>query len=127
MGSGTRTPLRVYLQVPNKGTEFFPHDERAKQAAPGYHNEVEAMKTFYRHGSTVTPALLAIKEDVQDSQGFVPDGYVIYIVFERVPGVRLADNRILPGWGALFIRFSKGLTTPSERKFECVLIRSTAS
>ena len=97
---GQEAYMRVYLQVPNKGTEFFPPEERAKQAAPSHHLEVEAIKSFYNHGSTITPALLAINEDIQDKQGFVPGGYVIHIVFQRVPGARLADDRLLPGWGA---------------------------
>lgn len=92
--------MRVYLQVPNKGTEFFPPDERAKQAASSYHREVKAMKAFNEQDSPITPALLAIKEDIQDIEGFIPGGYVIHIVFQRVPGVRLADDRLLPGWGA---------------------------
>lgn len=97
---GQEAYMRVYLQVPNKGTEFFPPDERAKQAAPGYHSEVEAIKAFYKQDSTITPALLAISEDTQDKQGFIPGGYVVHVVFQRVPGVRLADDRLLPGWGA---------------------------
>lgn len=42
--------MRVYLQVPHKGTEFFPPNKRAKQAAAGYHREVEAMKAFHEQG-----------------------------------------------------------------------------
>jgi hypothetical protein len=108
--TGQEAYMRVYQQVPHLGTEFFPVDERAKQATPSYHREVHALKAFHEQKSTITPALLAIKEDVQDSQGFVPGGYVIHIVFQRVPGVRLADDRILPGWRdsphAFFAKFS---------------------
>lgn len=92
--------MRVYLPVPNKGSEFYPPEERAKQATPGYHREYEAMKTFYEKKSTITPALLAYKEDVQDNQELVPGGYAITFVFERVPGVRLAEDKIVPGYGA---------------------------
>lgn len=49
----------VYLQVSKKGTEFDPLKIRAKQAAPGYHREFEAMMAFHRKKSTITPALLA--------------------------------------------------------------------
>lgn len=97
--TGQEAYMRVYQQVPHLGPEFFPLDERAKQAAPCYHREVQAIKAFHEQKSTITPALLAIKEDVQDSQGFVPGGYIIHIVFQRVVhGVRLVDDRILPGW-----------------------------
>lgn len=84
--------MRVYLQVPNKGTEFFPLAERAKQAAFGHHREFEAVKAFHDQKSKITPALLAFKEDVQDPQGLVPGGDVIHFMFEIVPGVRLAED-----------------------------------
>lgn len=97
--------MRVYLQVPKKGTEFDHPKIQAKQAAPGYHREFEAMMAFHREKSTITPALLAWKEDVQDDQGSVPGGYVIQFVFEPVPGVRLTDDRILPGKGRPLPKF----------------------
>lgn len=93
--------MRIYMQVPNKGTEFSRPEDRAKQAASasGRHKEFEAMKAFYEGKSTITPAFLGWKVGFQDDQSPVPGGYVIRFVFERVPGVRLADNRILPGQG----------------------------
>ncbi|CAI7608683.1 unnamed protein product [Penicillium viridicatum] len=93
---GQEAYMRIYLQVPQKGTQCLPPNERAKQAAAGYHSEVEAMKAFYEQGSTITPTLLAIIEDIQDKQGIIPGGYVIHCVFQRVPGLRLADCNISP-------------------------------
>lgn len=90
--------MRVYLQVSHRGTEFFPAVERAKQAAPCGHREVKAIEAFHQKGSTITPALLAIKHGVQDKQGLIPGGYVVHLIFLRVPGTRLADDRILPAW-----------------------------
>lgn len=91
--------MRVYLQVPNMGTEFFPLNERAKQATVGYHREVEVTKAFHKQGSTITPALFAIKEAIQDKEGLILGGYAIHIVFQRVPVIRLTFDRILPGLG----------------------------
>lgn len=98
--------MRIYQQVPSKGTEFFPPEERANQAASsGNHAEFEAVRTFYEKKSPITPALLAYKEEIQDRQGLIPGGYVILFVFERVPGVPLAEDKILPGYGAPLHRF----------------------
>lgn len=92
--------MRVYQQIPIKGTEFSSPEERAQQAVSSFHGEFEAMKAFHEKESTITPALLGYKEESQDTQGIVPGGYVIQFVFERVPGVPLAEDRILPGFGA---------------------------
>lgn len=90
--------MRVYLQVPIVGTEFAPANERASQATrvEGEHTEITAVKALDRQHSTITPSLLAISEGLQGEQGLVPGGYVTRIVFERVEGVRLAEDQILP-------------------------------
>ncbi|CRL23565.1 unnamed protein product [Penicillium camemberti] len=108
---GQQAYMRVYLQVPHEGTQWLPPNERAKQAAAGYHSEVEAMKAFYEQGSTITPTLLAISEDIQDKQGIIPGGYIIHCIFQRVPGLRLADDNIAPEYRPtphkFFLAFSK--------------------
>lgn len=120
--------MRVYLQVPNKGTEFLPLNERAKQATVGYHREVEAIKAFHKQDSTITPALFAIKEAIQDKEGLIPGGYAIHMVYRRVPGIRLASDRVLPGWERPLHTFFFNISvTSSEMRFGCGLIRSTAS
>lgn len=88
--------MRVYLQVPNNGTVRSPRAARAKQAAPGYHEEFEAMMTFYDAKSTITPALIAWEVGDNGDDGLVPNGYVIQFVFECVPGVRLAEDKVVP-------------------------------
>lgn len=108
--------MRVYLQVPSKGTEFSSPEERAKQADPGYHGEFEAIKAFHEKASTVTPALLGYKEEAQDTQGIVPGGYVILFVFERVSGVPLAEDRILPGYRASLHTFFQNFNDTERRE-----------
>jgi hypothetical protein len=56
--------MRVYLQFPNKGTEYFPAEERAKQGTSGYCSEIEVVKASYKKQLTIMPGLLAIKEDI---------------------------------------------------------------
>ena len=80
------------------GTEFFPLNERAKQATVGYRREVEAIKAFHKQGFTITPALFAIKEAIHDKEGLILGGHAIHMVFQRVPVIHLAFDRILPGW-----------------------------
>ncbi|KAJ5597740.1 hypothetical protein N7537_007824 [Penicillium hordei] len=81
---GNQEPyMRVYLRVPHQGTEFFPSNERAKQAAAGCHREVEAMNAFHEQGSTITPGLFTIIEDIQDKHGIIP-GAALSILYSNV-------------------------------------------
>lgn len=89
--------MRVYMQVPWAGTEFAEYEERSKQAASTWeHDEVTALKDFHNFGSKFTPELFAIDENIQGPQGHVPGGPVVHIVFEWVPGVRLAEDNLVP-------------------------------
>ncbi|KAJ5848211.1 hypothetical protein N7455_012168 [Penicillium solitum] len=117
---GQEAYMRVYLQVPHKGTQYLPPNERAKQAAVGYHCEVEAMKAFYEQGSTITPTLLAISEDIQDKQGIIPGGYVIHCVFQRVPGLRLAEDNIIPEYRPTPHRFFLAFSKPERNHIRMV-------
>lgn len=94
----THAYMRAYLQVPIVGTEFAPANERASQATQAEHAEITAVKALDRQHSTITPPLLAISEGLRGEQGLVPGGYVTRIVFERVEGVRLAEDQILPNY-----------------------------
>ncbi|CDM36806.1 unnamed protein product [Penicillium roqueforti FM164] len=111
---GQQAYMLVYLQVPHQGTEFFPPNERAKQAAARGHCEVEAIKAFHKQYSTITPALLGIKEDVQDQQGVIPGGFAIHFVFQRVPGYRLWEDHVMPKHRAQPHRFFTDFTVPER-------------
>lgn len=86
--------MRIYLQVPNQGSEFDSPADKAKLASYQTHSEVTALKTFHERGSTITPALLGYKEDKQADDGLVPSGYITCLVWEKVPGIQLGDNLI---------------------------------
>lgn len=90
--------LRVRMQVPLIGTEYAPAEERALQATQVEHEEVIAVKALhrYRRNPNITPTLFAISEGSQDDQGLVPGGYVTRFVFEKVKGIRLAEDHLLP-------------------------------
>ncbi|KAI2679548.1 hypothetical protein CBS147355_4030 [Penicillium roqueforti] len=111
---GQQAYMLVYLQVPHQGTEFFPLNERAKQVAARGHCKVEAIKAFHKKYSTITPALLGIKEDVKDQQGVIPRGFAIHFVFQRVPGYRLWEDHVMPKHRAQPHRFFTDFTVPER-------------
>lgn len=55
-------------------------------------NEVNSLSHFSEKGCKVTPKLLHIKQSLQEwSYMPVPNGYVVLILMEKVPGVPLVD------------------------------------
>lgn len=86
---------RVYLQVPYVGTEFDDPNSRALQADPTFQpDELDAYRTLSEHPvvSTFTPKFLGSKKSVQEPSGFVPGGFLILVIWERVPGLPLGDR-----------------------------------
>lgn len=92
--SGPLAYMRVYMQVPHPLTEFEPREIRRRQADLCPHSEVDALQFFHKQNATMVPALLGFKEELQDNDGIVPGGFIVYMVFQRVPGVRLADDHV---------------------------------
>ncbi|KAJ5580149.1 uncharacterized protein N7459_006134 [Penicillium hispanicum] len=85
--------MRVYLQIPYAGTESEPAAERARQARTRYlPDELNALRSMTSQGSTITPRLLGYMEDKQDESGWVPGGFIVYLAWKIVPGVRLGDH-----------------------------------
>lgn len=79
--------VRVYLQVPNVGTEYSNSTVRAKQAAPPrVHKELTALRELKKRKCDVVPDLLAYQTLKQDQEGPVPGGYITFIVWDIVPG-----------------------------------------
>ncbi|CAG8892911.1 unnamed protein product [Penicillium egyptiacum] len=102
--------MRIYCQVPIEETEFLSPEARAKQAVPPYqHEEAMALKRFKEGGCTVVPELLGYSETVQSKDGLVPGGYIIYLVWDKVPGVSLS--------GGLFWSFESPKRELIRRKF----------
>ncbi|KAJ5946568.1 hypothetical protein N7454_003407 [Penicillium verhagenii] len=49
-------------------------------------------KTSLKKGSSNTPKLLGYKTDKQDRSGLVPGRFIIWLVCEIIPGLRLGDG-----------------------------------
>lgn len=99
--------MRIYMQVPNVSTELLESSLRPKQAAKFTPIEPTSFKTFTRKGKNVTPRLLGYRAGKQDSTGLIPGGFMIYLVWDIVPGFRLGDYS-----GAVFC------VLESERSYE---------
>ncbi|GAT31184.1 similar to An08g09690 [Aspergillus luchuensis] len=92
--------MRYYKQIPIEGTEAEPSIIRAKQAESFSPPELVYLRTLAQKGSTITPRLLDSREDKQDNTGFVPGGFVIWVVWAVVPGLQLGnDFGSAPFWG----------------------------
>ncbi|KAJ5377505.1 uncharacterized protein N7496_004914 [Penicillium cataractarum] len=79
------------MQIPYIGTEYDSPSSRATRATTFSPAEVVAFKIFSQKRSKVTPQLLGYKEDKQDSKGHVPEGFIIYLAWQIVPGLLLGD------------------------------------
>lgn len=87
--NGPLAYMRVYLQVPHHSTEFDSPEARRRQADRCPSGELKALKFFQEERATMTPPLLGVSEKVQTESGPVPGGFVVFIVFEMVHGIRL--------------------------------------
>ncbi|RAL01104.1 uncharacterized protein BO80DRAFT_493598 [Aspergillus ibericus CBS 121593] len=85
--------MRIYKQIPIAGTEAEPVSTRAQQAGSCCPLELEALRVLTRKQKQlpITPRLLDTKEDKQDDTGFVPGGFITWLVWEVVPGIRLGN------------------------------------
>lgn len=57
---------------------------------------MRALKLFTEKNSRVTPVLLGYKVGSQDACGLVPGGFVCYLAWNVLPGVRLDDKSDRP-------------------------------
>ncbi|OOQ91040.1 hypothetical protein PEBR_02252 [Penicillium brasilianum] len=83
--------MRIYLQVPYSGTKMDDADTRAKQAITHVPRELLAYQDLTAQDLGFTPKLLGYKISTQDKSEFVPGGFAVWLVWEKVPGVRLGD------------------------------------
>lgn len=70
-------------------------EERQAQARElrGYAKyELESLTHFTEKSCLSIPKLLTHREDAQGPQGFVPNGYALYLLMEKLPGRRLGEN-----------------------------------
>ncbi|KAH8703248.1 hypothetical protein BGW36DRAFT_422817 [Talaromyces proteolyticus] len=93
--------IKIYMQIPYKGTESEPWESRAKQASI-FPNDVKAeLKALIRlnhAGCSSAPRLLNWKMDKQTEAMPVPGGYVVYIVTKQLLGEPLTNLAKLSQW-----------------------------
>ncbi|RJE22201.1 hypothetical protein PHISCL_05449 [Aspergillus sclerotialis] len=74
------------------GDEFKSSQVRAKQALPDIREksqlEIHALEHLTKSKCSSTPAIFAWKHETQGDDGWVPGGYLDYILMERLPGSR---------------------------------------
>lgn len=83
--------MRIYLQVPIRGTEMDDAQTRASQAMQRTPQELTAYQDLTQKSSN-TPKLLGYKTTVQDNSGLIPGGFAVWLVWEMVPGLRLGNK-----------------------------------
>ncbi|KAJ5196796.1 hypothetical protein N7449_007275 [Penicillium cf. viridicatum] len=92
--SNKKAFMRTYFQIPIAGTESQRPEVRQQQAAPPRKNrELDALKDLRLRQCPVVPTLLAYKEEKQDNDSLVPDGYITYILWDKVPGKSLDQDQ----------------------------------
>ncbi|KAB8266633.1 hypothetical protein BDV30DRAFT_245065 [Aspergillus minisclerotigenes] len=55
--------------------------------------EIDALRCLTQAGCSSSPALLVWKHETQSNTGWVPGGFVDYILMEKVPGSKAPDYR----------------------------------
>lgn len=91
-----KAEVAIYMQIPNKGTQALPPDMRRRQASDevpkSFQEELEAYKRLAEHQIDFTPQLIGFKHEKQDVHGLVPDGFISYMAYTKVPGIALGGN-----------------------------------
>ncbi|PLB44941.1 hypothetical protein P170DRAFT_450006 [Aspergillus steynii IBT 23096] len=92
------TFLKVRLQIPWIGTTTKKSSIRAQQATsdfpPGFHTEIEDLSVLKKANCSSTPSLLDWKEEQQTNDEWIPGGFKLCILMERLPGIDPSDGFI---------------------------------
>lgn len=86
--------MRIYPQVPYSGTEEDDPDTRATQVTRLIPRELLAYQDLTSQNLGITPNLLGYKTSTQEKPDRVPGGggFAVWLVWEKVPGVRLGKK-----------------------------------
>jgi hypothetical protein len=83
----------ICCRIPYQGTEFSSRETRAGQAsreiARVAKTELDALKQLTEAECSSAPTLLNHKQEKQTDDMLVPQGYILYILMNRLPGVPL--------------------------------------
>ncbi|OJZ81913.1 hypothetical protein ASPFODRAFT_37062 [Aspergillus luchuensis CBS 106.47] len=92
-GSRTKAYMRIYKQIMNGGTEAESARMRARQANTSWCPvELKVYRSLPKKRPLIVPRLLEERVAKQDESGCVPGGFLIYVVWEIVPGIQLGDS-----------------------------------
>jgi hypothetical protein len=95
--------MRVYMQIPYQGTEYEGREELERQAideaGETLFSEVKAFKAQREKQSRFTPTLLGYKQEKQDDSGIIPGGFICYLIWKPLDGLRLGTDSVKePYW-----------------------------
>ncbi|KAI1833079.1 hypothetical protein DTO027I6_4073 [Penicillium roqueforti] len=78
--------MHIHKQIPLYGTEFNRSEDRENQASDMSPVELNALKKFTENECAAAPKLLGYQIDIQDPTDLVSGRFIIYLVFDKVPG-----------------------------------------
>ncbi|KAE8150644.1 hypothetical protein BDV25DRAFT_139642 [Aspergillus avenaceus] len=88
--------MQVYMQLPFQGSECAPAEVRGQQASPNPEclssSEINDFTTLTENGCRSTPNILRIRYDLQDAAGHIPGGYIVFMLLNWLPGIRLSEQ-----------------------------------
>lgn len=86
--------MRIYQQIPVMGTELSKLRVRSQQAAsPDPYPELDALRVLKKLNCDAVPALLGYHQGKQEVDDFVPGGHITYVVWDKVPGESLTEEK----------------------------------
>ncbi|KAF3385693.1 hypothetical protein DPV78_012595 [Talaromyces pinophilus] len=86
--------MKIYMQIPYAGSEFFSSTYRRQQATPDAEiAELSALQKLQANKCKSAPKLLNWKKEIQDDSGLVPGGFLVYLIIEKLPGIILSRAR----------------------------------
>ncbi|KAJ5125035.1 uncharacterized protein N7515_008860 [Penicillium bovifimosum] len=85
--------MRIYFQIPIAGNGYRLEDRQQQAAPPRKHPELDVAKDLRLRECPVVPTFLAYKEGKQDNDARVPGGYITHVVWEKVPGESLNQDK----------------------------------
>jgi hypothetical protein len=86
----------VCYRIPFKGSLSSPYAIRAEQASRDINflarTELTALRQLTMAGCSSAPSLLNYRQEEQTNDIVVPQGYIFYILMNRLPGIPPGDN-----------------------------------
>ncbi|KAH8804894.1 hypothetical protein F5884DRAFT_430267 [Xylogone sp. PMI_703] len=98
--SGPEHVIKVHMQIPRMGTMSDRVASRAKQArtklSAKARKELEALENLTRQGSQSTPTLVNFTQTTQDNDGWVPGGFILFLLMTKCPGTPIEKFQLKP-------------------------------